>query len=56
VSYRTRLARPINYVLRPMRVQLVRRTSADPVIHCCRSAPTSTRDLPSRAACRTPSA
>jgi hypothetical protein len=38
VSYRTKLAKPINYVLRPMRAQLVHRTSSDRVIHYWRPA------------------
>jgi len=38
VSYRTKLAKPINYVLRPMRVQLVHHTSSDLVIHYWRPA------------------
>jgi len=38
VSFQTKLAKPINYVLRPMDVQLVRRTSSDPVIHSWRPA------------------
>lgn len=38
MSYRTKLAKPINYVLRPVRVQLVHRTSSDPVIHYWRPA------------------
>jgi hypothetical protein len=38
VSYRTKLAKPINYVPRPMRVQLAHRTSSGPVIHYWRPA------------------
>jgi hypothetical protein len=38
VSFRTKLAKPINYVLRPMRVQLVHGTSPDAVIHYWRPA------------------
>ena len=38
MSLRAKLAKPINYMLRPMDVQLVHRTSSDPVMHYWRPA------------------